>query len=104
MLDWLGRHGVDDVLLSSGYRSEDVERVLGDRHDGMRLRYVVEEEALGTAGPLRLAADRGVLEDRILVLNGDVLTDLDLSAQLRQHEATAAVGTLALKAVDDPSR
>jgi mannose-1-phosphate guanylyltransferase len=103
MLDWLRRHGVDDVLLSCGYRSEDVERVLGDSHRGMRLRYVIEESPLGTAGPLRLAADEGVLEERVLVLNGDTLTDLDLTAEIAQHEATGAVATLALVAVDDTS-
>src|SRR5881392_2172043 len=48
MLDWLRGHGVDDVLLSCGYRSHDVERVLGDIYAGMRLRYVVEDEPLGT--------------------------------------------------------
>lgn len=101
MLDWLRRHGVDDVLLSCGYRSDDVERVLGHEHRGMRLRYVVEDEPLGTAGPLRLAADEGVLEDRILVLNGDTLTDLDLTAEIAQHEATGAKATLALVAVED---
>jgi mannose-1-phosphate guanylyltransferase len=103
MLDWLRRHGVDDVLLSCGYRSHDVERVLGDIHGGMRLRYVVEDEPLGTAGPLRLAADEGVLDDRVLVLNGDCLTDIDLTAQLARHEATGAKATLALVAVDDTS-
>jgi mannose-1-phosphate guanylyltransferase len=103
MLDWLHRHGVDDVLLSCGYRSHDVERVLGADHRGMRLRYVVEDEPLGTAGPLRLAADEGMLADRVLVLNGDCLTDIDLTAELAQHEATGAVGTLALVAVDDTS-
>jgi mannose-1-phosphate guanylyltransferase len=103
MLDWLHRHGVGDVLLSCGYRSHDVERVLGHEHRGMRLRYVVEEEPLGTAGPLRLAADEGVLEDRVLVLNGDCLTDIDLTAELAQHEATAAKATLALVAVEDTS-
>jgi mannose-1-phosphate guanylyltransferase len=91
------------VLLSCGYRSHDVERVLGDEHRGMRLRYVVEDEPLGTAGPLRLAADEGVLEDRVLVLNGDCLTDIDLTAEIAQHEATGAVATLALVAVDDTS-
>jgi mannose-1-phosphate guanylyltransferase len=101
MLDWLGRHGVDDVLLSCGYRSHDVERVLGHEHDGMRLRYVVEDEPLGTAGPLRLAADEGVLEDRVLVLNGDTLTDLDLTREIAQHEAAGAKATLALVAVED---
>jgi mannose-1-phosphate guanylyltransferase len=103
MLDWLNRHGVDDVLLSCGYRSHDVERVLGSEHRGMRLRYVVEDEPLGTAGPLRLAADEGVLEDRVLVLNGDTLTDIDLTAEIAQHEARSAKATLALVAVDDTS-
>jgi mannose-1-phosphate guanylyltransferase len=103
MLDWLRRHGVDDVLLSCGYRSEDVERVLGDEHRGMRLRYVVEEQPLGTAGPLRLALDEGVLADRVLVLNGDCLTDLDLTAEIAQHESTGARATLALVAVEDTS-
>src|SRR3954462_5271586 len=101
MLDWLKRHGVDDVLLSCGYRSHDVERVLGNQHRGMRLRYVIEDEPLGTAGPLRLAADEGGLEERVLVLNGDTLTDLDLSAEIAQHEATNAKATLALVAVED---
>jgi mannose-1-phosphate guanylyltransferase len=103
MLDWLRRHGVDDVLLSCGYRSHDVERVLGHEHRGMRLRYVVEDEPLGTAGPLRLAADEGVLAERVLVLNGDTLTDLDLSAEIAQHEANGASATLALVAVADTS-
>jgi mannose-1-phosphate guanylyltransferase len=101
MLDWLARHGVDEVLLSCGYMSDIVARVLGDLYRGMRLRYVIEEEPLGTAGPLRLAADAGVLSDRVLVLNGDCLTDLDLTAQLRRHEETGASATLALAAVDD---
>src|SRR5207237_1909406 len=55
MLDWLRKHGVDDVILSCGFMSDAVEQVLGDEHEGMRLRYVVEEETLGTAGPVRLA-------------------------------------------------
>jgi mannose-1-phosphate guanylyltransferase len=103
MLDWLARHGVDDVILSCGFMSDAVEEVLGDAHDRMRLRYVVEDEPLGTAGPMRLAADAGLLEDRLLVLNGDVLTDMDLTAELRQHTQTGARATLALTAVEDTS-
>jgi mannose-1-phosphate guanylyltransferase len=77
--------------------------VLGDIYDGMRLRYVVEEEPLGTAGPVRLAYDDGVLEERLLVLNGDVLTDIDLTAELEQHERAGAPATLALYPVEDTS-
>ena len=102
MLDWLGSHGVDDVILSCGFMSDDVESVLGDIHAGIRLRYVHEEEPLGTAGPLRLALDTGALQDeRLYVLNGDVLTDMDLTAEREQHERTGARATLCLIAVDD---
>jgi mannose-1-phosphate guanylyltransferase len=101
MLDWLRRHGADDVILSCGFLSSAVRSVLGDIYDGMRLRYVVEEEPLGTAGPVRLAFDQGLLEERLWVLNGDLLTDMDLTAELQQHERTGARATLALVAVDD---
>ena len=101
MLDWLSTHGVDEVILSCGFMSDAVRRVLGDIYDGMRLRYVIEEEPLGTAGPVRLALDQGVLAERLLVLNGDVLSDMDLSAEVTQHEHTGARVTLALYPVED---
>jgi mannose-1-phosphate guanylyltransferase len=103
LLDWVSGHGVDEVILSCGFMSDAVRHVLGDIYDGMRLRYVVEDEPLGTAGPVRLAHDEGLLEDRLFVLNGDVLTDIDLSAELEQHERTGARATLALYPVDDTS-
>jgi len=103
MLDWLRSHGVDEVILSCGFGSHAVKLVLGDIYDGMRLRYVIEEEPLGTAGPVRLAHDEDVLEERLLVLNGDVLTDIDLTAELEQHRRTGARATLALHPVEDTS-
>ncbi len=81
MLDWLASHGVTESILSCGFMSDGVREVLGDTHGDMRLRYVIEETPLGTAGPVRLALDEGVLEERVLILNGDVLTDIDLTAE-----------------------
>src|SRR6185436_17403105 len=102
MLDWLASHGVDDVILSCGFMSDAVESVLGNEHDGIRLRYVHEAEPLGTAGPLRLALDAGALQaERLYVLNGDVLTDMDLTVEREQHETTGARATLCLIKVDD---
>jgi len=101
MLDWLSAHGVEETILSLGFLSDAVHTVLGDIQSGMRLRYVHEDEPRGTAGPVRLAADEGFLADRFLVLNGDVLTDMDLTAEMEQHERTGAAGTLALIEVDD---
>jgi mannose-1-phosphate guanylyltransferase len=102
MLQWLRRHGADDVILCCGFGADGVRAVLGDgSRYGVRLRYVEESVPLGTAGPLLLAQE--LLEERFLVCNGDVLTDIDLSAQLRAHADTGAQATLALVEVEDPS-
>ena len=102
MLEWLRRHGVDDVIMSCGFLATGVRDVLGDGSQlGLRLRFVEEPEPRGTAGALKFAEE--LLDERFLMLNGDVLSDLDLSAQIAQHEATGATGTLALVPVADPS-
>src|SRR5215218_1813923 len=102
MLDWLRRHGVDDVVMSCGHMASGVRNVLGDGSAfDTRLRYVEEPRPLGTGGALKFAEP--LLDERFLMLNGDVLTDLDLTAQMEQHERTGASATLALVPVDDPS-
>jgi mannose-1-phosphate guanylyltransferase len=102
MIEWLRRHGVDDVILACGFMAADVRAVLGDGAElGVRLRYVEEPHPLGTGGALKHAQE--LLADRFLMLNGDVLTDIDLTAQLELHERTGARATLALVAVADPS-
>src|SRR5947209_6568031 len=102
MLAWLRRHGVGEVILACGFLPDGMRAVLGDGEGlGLRLRYIAEPEPLGTGGALKYAED--LLEDRFLMLNGDVLTDIDLSAQLAQHERTGARATLALVPVEDPS-
>jgi len=102
MLEWLKSHGIDDIVLAMGYLPTAVRNVLGDGSAyGVRLRYVEEPDPRGTAGALKFAEE--LLEERFLMLNGDVLTDLDLTAQIAQHERTGARATLALVPVDDPS-
>ncbi len=102
MLDWLRGHGVDDVIMSCGFLASGVHNVLGDGSAyGLRLRYVEEPQPLGTGGALKFAEP--LLDERFLMLNGDVLTDLDVSAQLALHDARGAQATLALTPVEDPS-
>jgi mannose-1-phosphate guanylyltransferase len=104
MVDWLARHGVDEIVMACGFRAEDVRSALGDEvRGGPRIDYLEEPEPLGTAGPVRLAADGGLLGERFLVLNGDVLADLDLSTLEATHAERGALATLALYPVDDPS-
>ncbi|HEX3434973.1 MAG TPA: NDP-sugar synthase [Solirubrobacteraceae bacterium] len=102
MLEWLAKHGVDDVIMSCGFLATSVRNVLGDGSAlGMRLRFVEEPDPRGTAGALKYAEP--MLDERFLMLNGDVLTDIDLSAQIAQHEQTGAKATLSLVPVADPS-
>jgi mannose-1-phosphate guanylyltransferase len=102
MLDWLRGHGVDEVIMGCGHMADGVRAVLGDGSGfGVKLSFVEEPRPLGTGGALKFAED--LLDERFLMLNGDVLTDLDLTAQIAQHEATGARATLALTPVEDPS-
>lgn len=102
MLEWLRAHGIDDVIMSCGFLATSVRNVLGDGSAlDIRLRFVEEPDPRGTAGALKFA--ESLLDERFLMLNGDVLTDIDLSAQIAQHERTGAKATLALVPVTDPS-
>ena len=102
MLEWLRDHGVEDVVMSCGFMAMGVRNVLGDGSAyGLRISYVEEPSPMGTGGALKFCEP--LLADRFLMLNGDVLTDLDLTAQVDQHERTGAVATLGLVGVEDPS-
>jgi mannose-1-phosphate guanylyltransferase len=107
MIEWLAGHGVSEVVLACGFLPGVLREALAGEEEraGARIRYVVEPEPLGTAGAIRFAAEElgGELEDRFLALNGDVLTDLDLTALLRAHEERSARATIALHPVADSS-
>ena len=102
MIDWLAAHGVDEVVLSCGFLASEVRAVLGDGEPGGReLHYVEEEEPLDTAGAVKFAEP--LLEERFLVMNGDILADFDLTALQRFHSEHEATLTIALTPVEDPS-
>jgi mannose-1-phosphate guanylyltransferase len=98
----LARHGVRDAVLSCSYMVDGVRATMGDGAAwGVRLSYAVEEEPLGTAGGVRNAVEGA--DGRVLVLNGDILTDADLGAMLAFHEARGSAATLYLTRVPDPT-
>ena len=89
MIEWLAAHGFTEVILSCMFLAGDIRRVLGDRDwKGTRLHYVEEPEPRGTAGAVKFA--EAVLGERFAVLNGDILTDFDISALRRAHEEHGA--------------
>ena len=105
MIEWLAGHGVTDVVLACGFLPDVLREALAGEEEraGVRIRYAVEPEPLGTAGAIRFAADQlgDELDERFLALNGDVLTDLDLTALLRAHEEWGAAATIGLHPVED---
>jgi len=101
-LAWLASHGVDEAVLSLGYLPDAFRHHFADgRFGAMAVRFREEPEPLGTAGGIRFAAEG--IHERVVVCNGDVLTDLNLSAMIAFHEQRAAEATISLTRVDDPS-
>jgi len=124
MIEWLAGHGVTEVVLACGFLPDVLREALAGEEEraGVSIAYVVEPERRGTAGAIRFAADElgERLDDRFLALNGDVLTDLDLTALLaahanhrsavpsprierEKHSGTGGVATIALHPVEDSS-
>jgi mannose-1-phosphate guanylyltransferase len=101
----LARAGVDEVVLALGFRPDTFEQAFPSGEvDGVRLRYAIEPEPMDTAGAVQFAASEAGVAERFLVLNGDVLTDLDLGALIDLHGRSGGKATIHLTEVDDPSR
>jgi mannose-1-phosphate guanylyltransferase/phosphomannomutase len=100
ILDLLDQHGFQEVFLTLGYKPEAISSYYGDSYKRLRLHYVVEETPLGTAGGV--AALRRHLDDTFVVVSGDALTDVDLTALLGFHRENGAVATLAMTRVESP--
>lgn len=103
VLDLLARHGVTDIVLLSSYLADAFAAVVERaRERGIEIEVAHEAEPLGTAGALK-NAEHLVGDDTFFAFNGDVLTDVDLSALLEFHRASGAEGTILLTPVEDPS-
>ena len=101
-LDLLAGAGVREIVFSVAYRPERVEAVFGDGSAfGVRILYAVEETPLGTGGAVRNALP--LLDDRTIVLNGDILTDVDLARVVARHEREGASATILLTPVPNPA-
>jgi mannose-1-phosphate guanylyltransferase len=103
VLRHLSEHGVDEATLSMGYRPDPFLTAFpSHRCAGVALRYAVEPTPLDTAGAIRFAALHGEVDDTFLVVNGDVLTDLDVSDLVAFHRERKAKATIHVTPVADP--
>ncbi len=92
--EYLARYGCDEIVVNLHHRPESVRRALGDgSRFGVKLHYVEEPEILGTSGGIDNA--RVLLEgETFIVVNGKIITDIDLNAALETHRRTHALATL----------
>ncbi len=101
-IDTLRRAGITDITLSLSYQPSKIEQQLGDGSDyGVRINYTVEPQPMGTAGAYKFAED--LIREPTVVFNGDILTDLDLGAVVREHRERGATATIVLTPVENPS-
>ena len=100
VLDHLARHGVHEVVLSSPYLEATFHPFIASRHDEPAITWITETEPLGTGGAI-VNALAFVEDEPFFALNGDILTDLDLSAMLRSHRERGAAVSIALHHVED---
>jgi mannose-1-phosphate guanylyltransferase len=102
MLKYMRSHHIDDVVLALCYLPDHIRDYFGDGSDyGIKLTYVVESSPLGTAGAVKNVAQH--LDETFFIFNGDVFTDMNLTAMLETHRKKSAKATIALTSVDDPT-
>src|SRR6476619_3287770 len=101
IVNLLARHGFDDIVVTVAFLANQIRDYFGDGEDfGVTMRYATEDSPLGTAGSVRNASAE--LDDTFLVISGDVLTDLDLTALVKAHRDAGAAASIALKHVENP--
>jgi len=100
VLDHLVRHGVEEAVMSSPYLEETFAGFIAGREGAPRITWITEETALGTGGAIVNALPK-LGDEPFLALNGDILTDLDLTAMLAFHRERRAAATIALAHVGD---
>lgn len=101
-IEILRRAGVKDITLSLSYQPDKIEHLLGDGAEyGVSLRYVVEPNPLGTGGAYKFAADS--IRETTIVLNGDILTDLDVFKVIAFHRQKKAAATIVITAMENVS-
>src|SRR3954464_8120800 len=101
IIDMLKKHGFDDIVVTVAFLANQIRTCFGGGSEfGVRMVYASEDQPLGTAGSVRNAMAE--LDERFLVISGDVLTDIDLGAWVKAHDDKQALATIGLVRVEDP--
>lgn len=101
VVDLLRHHGITEIVVTVAYMADTIQAYFGDGSEfGVHMVYAAEQVPLGTAGSVRNAMEH--LDERFIVISGDVLTDIDLDEVVAAHERAGALATIGLVRVPDP--
>jgi mannose-1-phosphate guanylyltransferase len=102
MTEYLKKHGIDDIILTLCYLPDRCQRHFGDGSNfGIKLSYALEDSPLGTAGAVKNIDEH--IDETFFVFNGDIFTDIDLTAMMEFHRKRGSKATIALTPVEDPT-
>ncbi len=96
VIDYFAAQGINSFIFALGYKSEMITDYLDQQYPGLEKKYSIETELLGTGGAIKLACDKAVT-DNLLVLNGDTIFKIDVQQFASFHTATKADCSLTLK-------
>lgn len=103
IIELLRKNGIKDIVAALSRDSKDIIDYFGDGSRwGVRIRYSIESEPMGTAGAVKQA--RNMIEGRFIVIHGDIVTDFDLKAAIARHEKSSAIATILTADTDDPTQ
>lgn len=103
-IDLLRQHGIKEIILNLHYLMESIRKILEDgKKLGVKIYYSIEKHPLGTAGAVKNAEKFFDDDEPLLIFNGDVLTDINLTKVIEFHKKNKARATLTLTRVEDPT-
>ena len=103
MARWLSSNGVDQIILAVNHLSDRLRVTIGDHLGALKVSFSVEATPLGTGGPIKLAQNLLSDNEPFVVINGDIVTNIDLKGMLAYHKAKNPEATIALVSAGDPS-
>lgn len=103
LIEMLKSYDITDIIISVGYLKDQIKEYFGDgKKFGVRIRYLEEATALGTAGCLKLAKERGMIKSTFVMMNGDEYKEVDIDDMISFHKKQCVLATIGLKTTDTP--
>ena len=89
-IKYLKKAGISEIIICSGYKSDMIENYLNNKKLGIKITFSIENKPLGTGGAIKQAGKK-IIEDSFLVINGDIITNIDLKKMFKKENSIASI-------------